>query len=187
MVGTSPYMQAKFSHKAKAKMRETMEAGSTAKSKRQRTARDFDADFFGAQHIATEGWNGIPVTAFRNAAIDVCRMVGYKMTHAKMSIFVEADGYDADATPLVRIIGDPPQKAEHTVRNATGVVDIRVRPVWQNWRAQVRVRFDADQFTVQDVINLMYRAGQQVGIGEGRAFSKASNGLGYGLFIVKSN
>ena len=43
-----------------------------------------------------------------------------------------------------------------------------------------------DQFTDEDVINLLTRAGQQVGVGEGRPYSKSSNGLGYGLFTIKS-
>jgi hypothetical protein len=47
------------------------------------------------------------------------------------------------------------------------------------------VRFDADQFKASDVVNLLQRAGAQVGIGEGRPFSKSSNGLGYGTFDVE--
>lgn len=186
--GTAPYMQARFSHKAIQAMREKMESGSTARSKKTREARDFDDDFKQAQHFSEEGWNGIPAAAFRNACIDACRMVGFRMTHAKMSIFIEADGYDyIDGQPLVEIASDtPPQKTEMTVRNATGVVDIRVRPMWRKWAAVLRVRFDMDQFTEEDVVNLLARAGQQVGVGEGRPFSKSSNGLGYGLFVVKN-
>ncbi|MCB0583647.1 MAG: hypothetical protein KDD10_30485 [Phaeodactylibacter sp.] len=185
--GTAPYMQAKFSAKTKQAMKEKMEAGSTARSKRKRDSRDFENDFLQAQHFSDEGWNGIPAAAFRNACIDACRMVGYKMTHARMSIFAEADGYDADdGTPLVQIVGEAPKQVEMSVRNATGVVDIRVRPMWRKWSAIVRVRYDEGQFTAEDVTNLMLRAGQQVGIGEGRPFSKSSNGLGYGLFKIKN-
>lgn len=187
IVGTAPYMQAAFSEKARNMMSDKMKEGSTARSKRTRTARDFDDDFRQAQHVSTDGWNGIPASAFRNACIDACRMAGYVMTHAKMSIFVEADGFDiVDATPLVRIIGGPPEKATMPVRNATGVADLRARPLWREWSAVVRIRFDADQFTTTDVLNLLNRAGQQVGVGEGRPFSKKSNGLGFGMFTVQS-
>lgn len=183
ITGSSPYLQNRFANKAD--MMEKMAAGQQAKGKRVRMARDFDADFKKAQHLSPEGWNGIPAPAFRNAAIDVCRMVGYKMTHAKMSIFVEADGLDKeDGTPLVRLDAAPPERTDMAVRNATGVADIRVRPMWREWAANLRVRFDEDQFSAQDVINLIARAGMQVGVGEGRPFSKESNGLGYGLFDV---
>ena len=161
IVGTAPYMQAKFSQKARTMMEEKMKAGSTAGSKRTRKPRDFQEDFQQAMHASADGWSGIPASAFRNACIDACRMVGYKMTHAKMSIFVEADGYDeTDATPLVRIIGGPPEVSVMPTRNATGVADLRARPLWREWAAVVRIRFDADQFTIEDVLNLLNRAGQ---------------------------
>ena len=38
--------------------------------------------------------------------------------------------------------------------------------------------------TEEDVVNLMARVGMQVGIGEGRPDSKASAGLGNGLFQI---
>lgn len=184
--GIAPFMQAKFSAKTRQEMMSKMMAGSTAKSKKTREARDFDEDFRQAQHISEDGWVGIPAAAFRNACIDACRMVGFKMTHAKMSIFVEADGFDeTDGTPLVKLIAGEPEKIEMAVRNATGVADIRVRPMWRKWGAKIRIRFDEDQFTQQDVVNLLARAGQQVGVGEGRPYSRSSNGLGFGLFIVK--
>jgi hypothetical protein len=71
------------------------------------------------------------------------------------------------------------------VRNATGVADIRVRPMWREWGANVRVKYDADQFTIQDVTNLMQRVGMQVGIGEGRPDSRDSAGLGWGTFRLE--
>lgn len=188
IVGVSPFMQLRFSQKAKGQMMQKMEAGPTAKGKKVRDARDFDEDMRQAQYIASDGWNGIPASSFRNAAIDVCRMVGFKMTHARMSIFIEADGFDLyDGTPLVRLNSpEPPERTEMAVRNATGVADIRIRPMWREWGVKLRVRFDEDQFTAEDVINLLNRAGQQCGVGEGRPFSKSSNGMGFGMFYVKS-
>lgn len=186
IVGEGPYMQAKFAEKAKQAMMAKQAAGSVAKKGAKRDPRDFEADFRAAQHRATEGWAGIPAAALRNACIDACRMVGFQMTRAKMSVFIQPDGFDAtDGTPLVRLIADEPEQTEMATRNATGVVDIRVRPMWREWGALVRVTFDADQFTATDVTNLLARAGLQVGIGEGRPFSKSSAGLGFGLFRVE--
>ena len=183
--GTAPYMQARFSAKAMQAMMSKMAAGSTARKGAKKEARDFDEDFRQAQHISTDGWNGIPAAAIRNACIDVCRMVGFKMTHAKMSVFVEADGFDeVDGTPLVRLQGGEPEQTEMATRNATGVADIRIRPMWRAWFVDVVLRYDADQFTATDVANLLARAGEQVGIGEGRPFSKSSNGLGFGTFRI---
>lgn len=185
IIGDSPYVQARFSAKAMQAMKAKMVAGQTAKKGTKREPRDFDADFENAMHISEDGWIGVPASAFRNACIDVCRMVGFKMTYAKMSIFVEADGFDkVDGVPLVKLQAGKPERIEMAVRNSTGVPDIRVRPLWRTWKILLRIRYDEDQFTLSDVANLLARAGSQVGIGEGRAFSRDSCGLGFGFFRV---
>lgn len=186
IVGTSPYMQHKFSAKARAQIEATQREGSRSRKGKQREARQFEEDWIAAQHISKEGWHGIPAPAFRNALIDACRMAGFAMTRAKMSIFVIADGYDRDdGTPLVRIEGElQPPGDPQLVRNASGVIDLRMRPVWPQWSAVVQIKWDADQFSAADVLNLLARAGIQVGIGEGRPFSKNSNGLGFGCWEV---
>lgn len=182
--GTAPLLQNKFPQKAKIQMMEKMAAGPTAKTKKKREARDFDQDFRESQHISREGWNGIPASAFRSACIRACKAVGFNMTDAKISIFVEADGFCKDeGTPLVKIIGDDPVRSEMAVR-IQRTTDIRVRAMFLNWGAVLRVRFDADQFTTDDVFNLVMRAGMQVGIGEGRPFSSNSDGMGFGLFKI---
>jgi hypothetical protein len=188
IVGTSPLCINRFPAKAMEAMRAKQAAGSTAKKGKAREAKDFDAAFHGARHISTEGWDGIHAGAFRNAMISACRLVNFKMTLAKLSVFIVADGLDAiDGTPLVRIIGGEPERSEMPVRNATGVVDIRPRPLWREWGATLRVRFDGDQFTPTDVANLLARVGAQVGVGEGRADSKESAGIGWGHFEVAAS
>lgn len=186
--GMSPLVQNKFSAKAKMKMMETMAAGSTARGKKVREARDYDEDFLQAQHISEDGWNGIPAPAFRSAMISACRLVGFQMTKAKLSIFVQHDGIDReDGTPLVKLIAGEPERHEALVRMQMTSTDIRIRPMWRKWGADVMVSWDADQFTLADVVNLMDRAGQQVGIGEGRPDSKTSTGMGWGQFRVVRN
>lgn len=181
--GTAPFVQAKFSEKAKNAIRDTQEAGSTSRGKKKREPKDFDATCDASVHYSKEGWVGIPAGAFRAGMISACRLVGFKMTLAKLSVFVEADGYDRDdGTPLVRLIAGDYRRVDLHVRNATGVVDLRSRPMWEEWGAKVTVRYDADQFTIQDVSNLMQRVGAQVGIGEGRPDSKSSAGMGWGTF-----
>lgn len=193
IVGTSPLLQARFSKKAFDMMKEKQAAGSTADKKKTRTARDFNRDFIESQHVAEEGWNGLPAAAFRNACIEAGRMTAYKMTHLKPTVFIVADGLDAkDATPLVKII-DPetrepirPEYHEAPVRNSTGVADIRVRSIWKKWAVLLTVQFDADMITLEEACNLLNRAGVQIGVGEGRNFSKQSNGTGHGSFKIKS-
>lgn len=185
--GNAPYVQCKFSKKAREQMRATQEAGSTAKKGRKKEAKNFEQCYKDAMHVSTEGWHGIPATAFRMACIDACRMAGFQMTRAKCSIFVEPDGFDDEGTPLVKITKGKPQYHEGPVRVGQGVMDIRARPMWrEGWQATVTVTFDGDQFTLADVSNLLMRAGMQVGVGEGRPFSKSSAGMGWGTFSVSA-
>ena len=96
--GITPLVLHKFSQKVQAKIRETQEAGSVAKKGKAREARVFEDSYENARHISVEGWDGIPASAFRNALISACRTVGFKMTIAKMSVFVQADGFDEQGT-----------------------------------------------------------------------------------------
>jgi hypothetical protein len=180
--GTAPLVVERFSKKAElmAKMAE----GKSASSKKVRDARDYEKEAEEARYRAPEGWEGMNAAAFRAAMISACRLVGFKMTLAKLSTFIEADGFDKnDGVPLVRVYGESHTYTAHT-RNATGVVDVRSRPMYRNWAAKLRVRYDTDQFKMVDVLNLVARCGMQVGIGAGRPDSKASAGCGFGLFNV---
>lgn len=181
--GTAPLVINKFSAKAKEMMMATQMAGSTAKSRKNREAKDFEDLFNGARHVSSEGWDGIHAASFRNAAISACRAAGFVMTKAKLAIFIEPDGFDADdMTPLVRLTKGEPKMVVSPCRNASGVIDLRPRPTYFPWAATLRINFDAGILTETDVANLISRVGLQVGIGEGRPDSKQSAGVGNGLF-----
>jgi len=181
--GTAPLVIARFSKKGA--LMEKMAQGPTAKNKKDRVARDYDAEADAARHYNTmREWEGVHAGAFRAGSISACRLVGFKMTLAKLSVFILEDDFDEEyKTPLVRIYGKSETDTSHT-RNATGVVDVRARPMYKRWGMRLRVRYDADQFTSTDVYNLISRVGIQVGIGEGRPDSKSSAGCGWGTFRV---
>lgn len=186
--GTAPYVSNKFSAEMKEQMRVKQEAGSTAKGKKPREAKNFAEKAKQTLHVSTDGWAGMPASSFRQGLISACRLVNFKMTLAKLSISVEADGFDKeDATPMVKFTRGEPHYCEHYVRLATGVADIAPRMMWDvGWEAVVRVRYDQDQFTARDVANLFSRVGLQVGIGAGRPDSKTSAGMGWGTFELVS-
>ncbi len=179
--GTAPLVIERFSKKIELMAR--MQQGSVAKGKKERSARDYERDAEDARYRdAVGGWEGMNAAAFRAGMISACRLVGFKMTLAKMSAFIVADGFDAqDGLPLVRIYGDSVVFTAHT-RNATGVVDVRSRPQYRTWAARLRVKFDKAQFSQNDMANLIMRVGEQVGVGAGRPDSKASAGCGWGTF-----
>jgi len=183
--GIAPLVIHRFSSKTKNEMKLKMETGKAAGNKKNREAKDTDQTFFESRYISPEGWDGVHASAFRQALISACRLVGFKMTLAKLSLFVIQDGWDAEEPqiPLVRIHGTP-IKQEDMARVETGQPYVTVRAAYHNWSIKLRIRWDSDQFTVSDIANLLMRVGMQVGIGEGRPDSKKSSGMGWGLFEV---
>jgi len=186
LIGIAPLVIHRFSSKTKMELKQKMETGKASSSKKNREAKNTDDLFEDARYISREGWDGVHAGAFRAALISACRLVNFKMTLAKLSIFVEADGVDArePQIPLVRIYGTP-VKQEDTARVASGDPYVTVRAAYHDWRIRLRLRWDADQFTLGDLTNLLARAGLQVGIGEGRPDSKNSAGMGWGLFRIE--
>lgn len=187
VIGTAPFVQLRFSEKAQMKMLADQLDPSAKKRGKVREPKNMEELFTQALYRTDKGKFGIPASAFRNALIRACSLVNFKMTQAKMSIFVQQDGVDAfDGTPLVFIVGTP-EPVTHPVRNANGQPDIRVRGMWREWSATLQLVYDADQFREQDVANLVLRAGMQVGIGEGRPSSKNSGGMGWGTFTTEES
>ena len=182
--GTAPYVQNAFSHKTATQMLQAQQA-TKATSRKKKDPRDIEADFQGAMHKTEKGSYGIPAGAFRAAMISACRVAGFQMTKAKLSVFVVADGLDAaDGTPLVHFDAGEPEMNKMHVRLESGVASIAIRPMWREWSCELKCKWDGDQFSSQDVANLLERAGQQVGIGEGRPDSKKSCGMGWGTFTL---
>lgn len=184
--GIAPLVIHRFSKKIQDQMKQKMETGRASGNKRNREAKLTDDSYQEARYISRDGWDGFNAGAIRAALISACRLVGFKMTLAKLSLFVEADGQDATEPqiPLIRIIGDP-IKQEDMARVETGQPYVTVRAAYHNWSANIRIRFDQDQFTGEDVSNLIARVGLQVGIGEGRPDSKNSAGMGWGMFKIE--
>lgn len=185
LIGIAPLVVHRFSQKTKNELKQKMETGKAASSKKNREPKSTDELFEESRYISKEGWDGINASVFRNAMISACRLVGYPMTLAKLSFFVIEDGWDKfePQIPLVRIYGTA-VKQEDMARTSTGVSYVTVRAAYHDWRIKLRIRWDADQFTLQDVANLLARVGLQGGIGEGRPNSSKSGGMGWGLFEI---
>lgn len=186
IVGTAPYVMNKMSSENRRKMMEKQEAGERSKKGEKRKPKDFNAVYEGSMHTAKEGWYGIPASAIRAALISACRISGFQMTRAKLCVFVEADGTDReDGQCLVHLYGKPCRR-DYPVKLADGSTDIVARGFFDQWHAIVTITWDADQFSAEDVLNLLSRVGQQVGLGAGRPDSKNSCGMGWGTFRVEN-
>ena len=186
--GTAPLVIHRFDEKIKKQFGDKIIEGSKPKGKNKFEPKNLDDICEAAKYIGeTKGkrWEGFNASGVRLAMISACRTANFKMTIAKQSLFVEEDGWDiyVPLIPLVRIIGES-KRTEMIAKTETGVAMLCVRPMYQPWAAKLRIRFDADLFSLSDVTNLLARAGQCVGICEGRPDSKNSGGMGWGTFRI---
>lgn len=190
IVGTSPLMSHAFSGRSIEKMVATHKGGEAARGKRVREERNFEKDCEGATHwmLDEKGKKvpGLPINAVRSAMISACRTCGVKMTVAKLALLgLVPDGRDTvSSLPLFKIYGEWEMNIG-PARNDDGSMDLRSRPLWNEWHADIAFCYDAGLLTEQSIANLLYRAGRQVGIGEGRPDSRNSSGFGFGLFKIE--
>lgn len=182
---TAPYIQNRFANYKQEEMVAKQKEGSKmSRTRKAKPPKDFERGYRGSMHIAQEGWHGIPCTALRNAMIDACRLTEIDMIRAKMCIRIIADGLDAEnLEPLVRIKGEPRMHLDR-VKIGMNQTDIIPRAMFEKWEASITIQWDADVFQAQDVVNLLARAGWQVGVGAGRPLSKTSAGTGKGTFEI---
>lgn len=186
ITGLTPLVIHRFSAKIRREMLQKQMEGKSASSKKKREPQNVEESYRQARYISPKGWDGFHAGSIRNAMISACRLVNFKMTLAKLSVFVEEDGWDAEEPhiPIIRIYGEP-EKLETICRVETGQPYVSIRAKYMPWHANVKIRWDADQFSLEDVTNLLTRVGLQVGICEGRPDSRNSPGQGWGLFEVQ--
>ena len=187
IIGNAPLVVHRFSQKTKMEMAQKAVNGGAAKKKVREPQRQEDV-YNAARYISPEGWDGFPCGAVRAAVIRAAKLAGLEMVMARCSFFVLPDGRDRDErqVDLVRIYGEPVMQLD-MARVETGAPYVAIRPAYYEWYADVRVRFDQGQISLEDVTNLLVRAGIQVGICEGRPFSKKGGpGMGWGTFDLEA-
>lgn len=164
-------------------------------AKLPKDSKNPEEDFIAARYITEEGWDGVVCGAFKSALVDASRQVdGLTMTLAKRLFFVEADGrcikpvavdgqIYKQAHDLVRIYGEPTMRMD-MARNDNGSADIRFRPEYFPWRANLRIRFNASMISASQVANLVALAGMSEGIGEQRPSAPKNHGGGNGRWRI---
>ena len=193
--GVSPgLMTHRWSEKAR-KMIADGQAG--PKVKKAKEARDPEAEFLGAiYHFKPGRYSdtteltrltkatryGFPANAFKKAMVRACKVVdGVAMADARICFFVVGDSGD-----LVEIKTDElPTMQTDSVRIGMGKTTLAYRPLFTDWTATLTVEFDGDVFQPDDIINLIKKAGIQVGVGERRP-EKEGNTFGRWTVLTDS-
>ena len=170
----SPLIVNQFSAKAK----QTILDKQLGKSQNKKhSIKDPNADFEGAKHYSTQGWEGFPAAGFKAAMIRGAKMIGMVMKDTQTSFFVQADDQE---TQLVRIYGDSRMRQD-MVRVGMGSADVRFRPEYPTWEANLTIEFNEGVLSLDQIYQLVKAAGYGCGIGEMRPEKGKFN---YGRFAL---
>lgn len=188
LVGDSPLVVHAWAEKAKKQMQDK-QAGTPSKGKEK---RDPKADFLGSLYCmngqvpkavtkgdktrATGTTFGFPAIAFKKAAVDACSFVdGVTKVSARGAFHVVGEmvelEYDAKALPVMR---------QDMVRIGMGTADLRYRPEFTEWAAEITVRYNKYALTPEQIVQIFNIAGFSIGVGEQRP---QKNGA-WGMFHV---
>lgn len=161
VVGISPLVTHRFSEKAR-KMIEDKQAGKAKNKKHE--IRNPEEDYELAKHVSVDGWEGFPAAGFKAAMIRGAKMIGMVMKDTQTAFFVQAD---CEETQLVRIYGESRMRTDQ-VRVGMGSADIRYRPEYPKWGANLTIEFNEGVLSRDQIFQLVKAAGYGCGIGEMR-------------------
>ena len=162
VIGDTPLICHAWTSKAKKEMLDKQ----MKKAKPGRAAKDPEDDFKQSLYPLQGGGYGFPVIAFKDAAVTACTSVaGITKVAARQAFRV---GASLDGAELVKIEGAKPEPREDMVRIGMGKADIRYRGQFVHWWTKVRVRFNANVLSAEQIVNLFNTAGFGVGVGEWR-------------------
>lgn len=174
--GTAPLIVNRFDEKSR-QMMEDAQQGKARVREPKNPDQCFDRSLY---HLPGDRY-GFPATGFKSAVVSATRYFTNKKltsTALRQQILVVGEGSDQ----LVEIDGIPKMRVD-TVRNATGVADIRYRGEFWPWRASLKIVFIRGMFDVESLIALVDAAGLG-GIGEWRPASKKSTSGMFGTWAV---
>lgn len=194
IVGDTPLIMHAWSEKAK---REMLEKQMKVTKSKARDAKNPVEDFIRSMYWLTEmpkemtieaydeaiangARFGFPITAFKQAAISAAYRMGWAKD--KMSLrgafFIEGD-----ENQMLEIKSDKPVMREDMVKVGMGTADIRYRGEFQNWYAEMTIKFNANgKYTLEQIINIINAGGYVCGVGEWRPERDGQ----YGMFHVAS-
>ena len=175
IIGISPLIIHAWSVKA---MREIADKQAGKAKNKKHDIRVPEEDYENAKHKSPQGWDGFPAAGFKAAMIRGAKMIGLVMKDTQTSFFIKAD---CEETQLVRINGESRMRTD-MVRVGMGSADIRYRPEYPEWSADLTIEYNSGVVSVDQIFQLVKAAGYGCGVGEMRPEKTKFN---YGRFRLK--
>lgn len=178
--GRSRLVMHRFPEKARKQLRDKKSGIKT----RDRSPTDPEAEYQAAMHTFADGSPGFPCKGFKASILKAAHKdLGIPRTFVSNALFIESDGDNQDGDEMVRIeCQEGPKMREDHVRVASGAADLRYRPEFITWTADLRIEYDTDWLTLDTIVSLIDRAGFGIGVGEDRP--GCGKGGGWGRYRV---
>lgn len=166
--GTAPMIVHRFSEKAKRAIREKRAKQATKTERAQKGAPEIAAEIMachlpvkGNEKLApTKGRFGFPASGFKGACVRAATLgTGMPMTEARIMFFVTGEAVPISCEHI---------EAREDAMRVQGKADLRYRPYYHGWKAEVGVRYNPSVISMEQIVNLFDIAGQQVGVAENR-------------------
>lgn len=169
LIGDSPLIVHAWSKKAKGEMLDKQMKKAKAAKEAKDPWRDFCESLYwldGAPTNPTEddvkrARFGVPVVAFKAAAVTACTSIGnITKVQARQAFHVLGE--------MALIEAGPPTMREDMVRVGMGTADLRYRGEFDPWRVTLAVQFNGNVLSAEQIFNLFNTAGFGVGVFEWR-------------------
>ena len=184
IVGTTELIVHRFSEKA-LKMIEDIQAKKTKTRTKRQPKKEYEDCFYRWGEGNVNAWNypdawdgkstGIPAVALKKAMVTaVSQITGVTKVLARQAFHIDGD--------ILKVENAKPYMRSDHVRIGIKQTDIRDRPAYPaGWTVEVPITFDADVISLDQLMNLLERAGFGVGLCEHRPEKDGS----YGMFTLE--
>jgi len=163
IVGTTPVIIHAWSAKAKRQMLDAMQGRKTPKE-----PKDPEAEYEAAFYRLKDGRPGMPALAFKSATVGGARFFGKQITMTALRQFCFFRGEPGlTGQQLVPLEGEAVMR-EDVVTVGRGGSDLRYRPQFTEWSAQLVVTYVTSMLTRDSLLSLIDAGGMGVGVGEWR-------------------
>lgn len=189
IVGDTPLIMHAWSEKAKRMMLEAQMGVAKGKKKEAKNpVDDFIRSMYWLTPMPEDGTMesfeeaiengarfGLPVTAFKQAAISAAYRMGWSKDKMSMrgAFFI-----DSDENGMIEIHSDTPEMREDMVKVGMGTADIRYRGEFKNWYTDLTISYNANgQYSLENIVNIINAGGYVCGVGEWRPERDGQNGM----------
>lgn len=146
------------------------------KKTQEKKARNIEQEIEEKIHRMPDGKVGFPATGFKKAMTESAPyLTGMNKKLAKGAFLVLGS--------LVLIKYEKMVVSEERVKIGNGITMIRFRPEFVNWSCTLDIRYNANQISPEQIVNLANLAGFHIGVGD---WTPQHSGQ-YGLFKVAVN